>query len=167
MGFIEVLGASLLLALSAQVAIPTPFLWVPFTLQTLAIFLISHYLGPKKAFFAVGCYLAEGALGMPVFAQGTGGVLALIGPRAGYFAGFLAAALLTGYLAEKMKGFFGSLAAFTIGNLAIYALGFSWLSFWMGPSQAFLVGVLPFLVGDVLKIFASAAIVQGVRKILC
>ncbi len=165
LGACEILGASLLLALSAQVSLLTPFLLVPFTLQTLVLFLISTYLGPKRAVLAVVCYLAEGAAGLPVFAQGTSGILALIGPRAGYFAGFIASAYVVGRLTEKYRGFFGLVLSFAIGTLAIYTLGFAWLSYWIGLKQAFSVGVLPFLMGEMpLKILAAAAITTGFRK---
>lgn len=166
LGAVEILGASLLLALSAQASLLTPFLIVPFTLQMMALFLISTFLGPKKAVLAVACYLAEGAMGLPVFAQGTSGFLALIGPRAGYFAGFVVAAYAIGLLTQRFHSFLGLVLSFTLGTLAIYVLGFSWLSYWVGAQQAFAVGVLPFLVGDALKILAAAALIRGGRKAL-
>jgi biotin transport system substrate-specific component len=167
LGALEIVGASLLLAVSAQASVLTPFLLVPFTLQTLALFLISAYLGPKKASLAVVCYMAEGAVGLPVFAQGTSGLLALIGPRAGYFAGFLASAYVVGFLTQRYRSFLGLVLSFAVGTLAIYLLGFSWLSYWIGFKQAFSVGVLPFLMGEMpLKILAAAAIVTGYRKFL-
>lgn len=166
LGTVEVLGASLLLALSAQASILTPFLLVPFTLQLMALFLISTLLGPKKAALAVVCYLTEAAMGLPVLAQGASGFLALIGPRAGYFAGFVVASYAMGFLTQRFQSYLGMVLSFAIGTLTIYALGFSWLSYWIGAQQALAVGVLPFLIGDALKILAAAALIRGGRRAL-
>lgn len=161
---IEVLLGSCLLALSAQVSIQVPLSPVPFTLQTAALFLLSAILGPKKAFCAVLAYLAEGALGLPVFAQGMGGAAVLIGPRAGYLAGFALATLVAGGLASETKSFVRLSLSFATSLLVIYTLGFSWLSLFMAPADAFALGVVPFLFGDVMKVLAAAALVKGLRK---
>lgn len=162
---IQVLAASLLLALSAQCSFSLPFSPVPVSLQTVALFLIAASLGPKKAFYAVIAYLAEGAAGLPVFAHGTSGPLVLIGPRGGYLVGFACAAWISGSLAQGAKGFVDYALAFLAGNLAIYALGFGWLAVWMGLPQAFAAGVVPFLLGDAAKIFSAVALVKGIRLI--
>lgn len=162
---LEVLLGSFVLALSAQVAISVPFSVIPFTLQTAALFLISAALGPKKAMFAVLAYLGEGALGLPVFAQGMSGIASMIGPRAGYLAGFAAAAYVMGYIAASTRSYVRLALAFLAGILVIYTFGFSWLAIWIGPAQAFSVGVLPFIIGDALKILAVSALVKGIRQL--
>jgi biotin transport system substrate-specific component len=162
---IQVLFASLLLAISAQFSFVLPFSPVPVSFQTFALFLIAAGLGPQKAFYAVLAYIAEGAAGLPFFAHGAAGPLVLIGPRGGYLVGFALAAFISGSIAQSAKGLISYSLAFLAGNLAIYALGFTWLAFWMGMPQAFAAGVLPFLLGDAAKILSAAAIMKGTRLI--
>lgn len=160
---LQVLFASFLLAISAQFSFVLPFSPVPVTMQTFALFLIAATLGPKKGFLAVAAYLVEGAVGLPVFAHGAAGPLVLIGPRGGYLVGYAVAAWISGSIALHAKGFFSYAMAFLAGNATIYALGFAWLAFWMGAPQAFAAGVLPFLIGDALKLCSAAAVMKGVR----
>ncbi len=164
---IEVLFASMIMALSAQVAITLPMSPIPVTMQTGALFLISAWLGPKKALLSIGAYLSEGALGLPVFAQGMGGLSVLIGMRAGYLLGFAVAAYAVGLLLQKSRGFFSTILSLAFGSACIYLCGFAWLSIWMGPSQAFFVGIMPFLWGDLLKIVAASSLVHGARRLFC
>lgn len=161
---LQVLVASLLLALSAQVSFALPFTPVPVSAQTFAVYLIAATLGPKKAVCAVLTYIAEGAMGLPVFAHGAAGPLVLIGPRGGYLAGFVLAAWISGTLAQQARSYVGYVFAFIAGSVTILATGFAWLSVWMGVPQAFAAGVLPFLLGDVLKITSAAAVMKGLRS---
>jgi biotin transport system substrate-specific component len=164
-----VLGASLLLALSAQVAVPLlPFSPVPITGQTLALFLMAAALGRARAVAATVAYLAEGAAGMPVFAGGAGGAYVLLGPSGGYLAGFLPAAWIVGSLSER--GFdrrFGTTAlAMLAGNAAVWFAGLAWLARFTGPSRAVALGFTPFFPGDILKIAAAAALLPLAWKVL-
>lgn len=161
---VEVLIASVLLAVSAQISFTLPFSPVPVSLQTFTLFMIAAYLGPKKALYSVLAYLAEGAAGLPVFAHGAAGPLVLVGPRGGYLAGFAAAAWISALLCKRASGFAGYAGAFLAGNVAIYALGMAWLSLWMGIGPAFYAGVVPFLAGDLMKILAASATVKGIRS---
>jgi biotin transport system substrate-specific component len=152
-----VIGGSLLVALSAQMALPLPFSPVPITGQTLAVLLVGALLGSRRGSLSLLLYLLEGLAGLPVFAGGTGGSLVLLGPRGGYLLGFVAAAYLTGLLAEKgwTQRFGPSVAAMLLGNTAIYALGLPWLARYVGGMTTRL-GLYPYLPGDLLKVFLAA-----------
>ncbi|NOX60454.1 MAG: biotin transporter BioY [Chloroflexi bacterium] len=153
-----ILFGSILIALSAQVAIRLPFNPVPITGQTFAVLLLAALLGRVRGAAAVLTYLAEGALGFPVFAGGAGGFYVLLGPTAGYLFGFVVAAFLVGWLAERGwdRGFSSTIAAMFMGNVAIYGFGALWLGLLIGLEQAIVAGVLPFLLGDALKMVAAA-----------
>ena len=164
-----VLGASLVIALGAQVAIQLPFSPVPITGQTMAVLLVGALLGSRRGALAVLAYIAEGLAGLPVFAGGAAGLARLFGPTGGYLVGFVAAAFLVGWLAERGwdRRFGTTLAAMTLGNLVIYAVGVVWLAVFVGGlSRAWSLGVLPFLPGDVIKIILAAVLLPGGWKLL-
>jgi biotin transport system substrate-specific component len=152
-----VIGASLVVALSAQLAIRLPFSPVPITGQTLAVLLVGALLGSRRGAMSMLAYLAQGIAGLPVFAQGASGIAYLAGPTGGYLIGFVAAAYITGWLAERgWDRHVGTTAlAMLAGNLAIYAVGLSWLSLYIGR-QAIALGLLPYAAGDVLKLALAA-----------
>lgn len=146
------------LALWASAKIQIPFYPVPMTMQTLVVLLIGMSFGWKLGGATVALYLAEGAMGLPVFA-GTPekgmGVAYMIGPSGGYLAGFLVAAIAVGWLATKGWGkhIWSTAAAMIIGNAIIYALGVYWLGSVVGWDKPVLEwGVTPFLLGDLVKI---------------
>ena len=164
-----VLGGSLVIALSAQVAIQLPFSPVPITGQTLAVLLVGALLGSRRGALAVLAYIAEGFAGLPVFAGGAAGLARLFGPTGGYLVGFVAAAFLVGWLAERGwdRRFGTTLAAMTLGNLVIYGVGAVWLAVFVGGlSRAWSLGVLPFLPGDAIKIVLAAVLLPGGWKLL-
>jgi len=158
-----VVGASALLALSAQVALRLPISPVPVTGQTLAVLLLGALLGSRRGVAAVGLYLLEGACGLPVFAQGAAGLPYMLGPTGGYLAGFLAGAYLAGRLAERGwdRSPWRMLAAVTIADAALFLPGVAYLSVLMGPQLAVTTGLLPFLPGEALKIALAAALLPG------
>ena len=153
-----VVFGSLLLAVSAQFKIP--LYPVPVTGQTLVVLLIGMTYGPRLGGITVAAYLFEGALGLPVFAGGAAGVAVLMGPTAGYLFGFLLAAIAMGYLAERGMGrtVVSTIAAMVIGNCVVYLCGALWLADFIGFSQAIVMGVLPFLYGDALKLIVAAGL---------
>lgn len=164
-----VLGASLVIALSAQVAIQLPFSPVPITGQTMAVLLVGALLGSRRGALAVLAYIAEGLAGLPVFAGGAAGLTRLFGPTGGYLVGFVAAAFLVGWLAERGwdRRFGTTLAAMTLGNLVIYGVGAVWLAVFVGGvSRAWSLGVVPFLPGDAIKIVLAAVLLPGGWKLL-
>tara|TARA_B100001939_G_C16836038_1_gene570921 strand:+ start:174 stop:794 length:621 start_codon:yes stop_codon:yes gene_type:complete len=153
-----VVFGSLLLAVSAQFKIP--LYPVPVTGQTLVVLLIGMTYGPRLGGVTIAAYLFEGALGLPVFAGGAAGVAVLMGPTAGYLFGFLLAAIAMGYLAERGMGrtVVSTIAAMVIGNCVVYLCGALWLADFIGFSQAIVMGVLPFLYGDALKLVVAAGL---------
>lgn len=159
-----ILAFSALIALSAQVAVPLPFTPVPVTMQTLAVLLTGVLLGSRLGTLTLLAYLAQGAAGLPVFAPGVTGIARLFGPTGGYLIGFVFAAALVGALAERGwdRRTWTTLLAMVLGNLVIYAFGVGWLSRFMPPAVALAKGVVPFLVGDAIKlVLAMAALPAG------
>ena len=123
--FVLVSGASLLIVVSAQIAIPLPFTPVPLTLQTLAVLAAGTALGSSRGALAVALYLWEGCAGLPVFSGAASGITHLLGPTGGYLLGFLPAAWLTGVLAEKGwdRRIPSTLVAILAGNVLLYLPG--------------------------------------------
>ncbi|MGH9458472.1 MAG: biotin transporter BioY [Thermoanaerobaculia bacterium] len=163
-------AASLILALSAQVAIPLPFSPIPMTLQPLAVLLLGAALGPVRAGIAALLYLAEGAMGFPVFSQGRGGVAILLGPTAGYLYAFPVAAAIAGWAAERgwTKRPHLTVTAMAAAIATIHLGGWSWLAgpMALGAERAFAVGVLPFLAGDAVKIALAAVLLPSAERIV-
>jgi biotin transport system substrate-specific component len=164
-----VLG-SLALWLSAKIQVP---LWpVPVTMQTFVVLALGIAYGWRLGAATVLLYLLEGAVGLPVFAGtwGEGGGLhhLVVGPTAGYLIGFVAAAAAVGRLAERGwdRSPFTAAAAMVVGNLVIYALGIAWLGKLVGYGTAVEVGLLPFLLGDVVKVALGAAFLPLAWKAL-
>jgi biotin transport system substrate-specific component len=147
-------AASFGLGLLAQVALPLPWTPVPITGQTLGVLLIGALLGCWRGSATILAYLAEGAAGLPVFAQGTSGVLRLLGPTGGYLVGFVLAAFVVGWLAERGwdRNPWTTAAAMAVGNACIYACGLPWLAHFVGWDSVLAAGLLPFLPGDGLKL---------------
>jgi biotin transport system substrate-specific component len=154
-----------LLTLSAKVSLPLPY--VPMTLQTLVVLMIGAAYGWRLGGATVMAYLAEGAIGFPVFAGPVGGLAPLFGPTAGYLWGFVAAAFVTGWLSER--GWDNRIprlfVAMGLGHAIILALGFAWLALGMklGFEKAWLVGIAPFIAASLLKNALGAALVPAIR----
>jgi len=158
-----VAGFSLLIALSAQVAIPLPFTPVPVTLQTFAVILAGCLLGSGRGAFAALLYLAEGSAGLPFFSGGTAGLAHLVGPTGGYLVGCVAAAFVAGLLCERglARGWAGRLAALVIADLTVFVFGVAWLGAVTGLDKAVVLGFVPFVVGDALKIAVAWCLLEG------
>lgn len=155
-----VLAGSMLLALSAQFAFRIPISPVPVTGQTLVVLLIGMAYGSRLGAATVLAYLVEGGMGLPVFANGTGGWLVIMGPTGGYLIGFVMAAFALGRLAERGmgRGPMSTALAMVIGTMIIYAFGVVWLGQFIGFDKAIAAGVMPFLYGDVLKLTVAAGL---------
>jgi biotin transport system substrate-specific component len=155
-----VLAGSALLALSAQIAVP--MFPVPITLQTLAIPLLVLGLGRGLAVAATLAYLAEGALGLPVFSGWLSGYARLLGPTAGFLWTFPIAAYLIGVLLERglAASYVGRWVAVFLGTAVVFAGGAWWLAVGLHlPAWTALEkGVFPFLIGDVLKCTIAAGL---------
>ena len=152
--FVLIVAASVFIALCAQIAIPLPYSPVPITGQTLAVLLTGILLGSKRGSAAVVAYCAEGAAGLPVFAGGGFGIQHFIGPTGGYLAGFVLAAYICGYLAERGwdRTFILTLLTLITGKAIIYACGLLWLVKWVGFNQVLIMGLYPFIPGMLIKI---------------
>lgn len=149
------------LALWASAKIQVPFWPVPMTMQSFVVLALAAAFGSRLGLATVLLYLAEGAAGLPVFA-GTPekgiGFAYMMGPTAGYLAGFAIAAYVVGALAER--GFDRTiprmLAAATIGHAVIFIAGWAWLAMLIGAEQAWISGVAPFYAATVLKTVLAA-----------
>jgi biotin transport system substrate-specific component len=157
-------GGSLLLTLSAKINVP--FYPVPLSMQTFAVLAIGAAFGWRLGAATVLFYLAQGALGLPVFA-GTPekgiGLAYMMGPTGGYLAGFVAGAALTGWLAERGwdRSFLLLTAAMFLGHVAIFAPGAGWLATIVGVEKAWLLGVAPFYLATVFKTLLAAACIKA------
>jgi biotin transport system substrate-specific component len=155
-----VVAGSALMAISSKIAVP--FWPVPMTMQTLALFLISAAYGRKLAVATMLLYLAEGAIGLPVFAKG-GGLAYLAGPTAGYLVSYPFAAAIVGWAADR--GFdrspFRLAGAMLVAEIVILAMGAAWLAYVLGADKAIAGGVGPFVVVDLVKIALASALVPA------
>ena len=161
-----VIAGSALIALSAHIKVP--FYPVPVTMQTMVILLIGMTYGSRLGALTVLAYLAEGAMGLPVFAGGAG-LAYMAGPTGGYLFGFLISAFILGNLAERGWGktWQTTAAAMVIGNLVIYTFGVIWLSNIIGSfDKGIQFGLLPFIYGDILKIVIAMAALPFAWKAL-
>lgn len=160
-------GAAALTGVAAQVAITLPFTPVPLSLQTLTVLLSGAALGPLRGGLAMALYLIAGVVGVPWFSeQRSGWELASFG----YIIGFVVAASLVGALARRGadRTVAGTARLMILGNLAIYALGVPWLmaSLGVGPVRAVELGVVPFLIGDALKITLAAGLLPAAWRLV-
>lgn len=143
--------------------ISIPFFPVPITLQTMAVLLtgaiMKRYAGIPMAF-----YLILGAIGLPVFHNGTAGLGVLLGPTGGYLLGFIPATIIVGLLYEQ-KSEKIQVAGLVFGILVIYLSGLSWLvySVPMNLVAAFIAGMLPFIPGDIIKAAAAFLIARRIQ----
>jgi len=164
-----VAGYAALVGLSAQVVIHLSFTPVPITGQTFGVLLGAMVLGWRRGLLGMGVYAILGLVGLPWFAGGNGGANAVFLPSFGYIVGFIVAAVVIGRLAELGldRTPWGALAAMVVGNLAIYAVGATWLaiSLHIGPAEALAIGVTPFLLGDAIKALVAAGVLPGCWKL--
>jgi len=158
-----VLAGSLLVSLGAQLEVRLPFTPVPMTGQPFAVFLVGALLGSKRGAAAIVAYLLEGAMGLPVFAGGAAGVAKLLGPTGGYLLGFVPAAFVTGFLAERGwdRRFLTTWAAMALGSVTLFACGLPWLAQFTGWSNVLAAGFWPFVPGDIAKQILAAVALPG------
>ena len=165
-----VFSGAAFVGIAAQIAIPLPFTPVPLTLQTFAVLLAGAALGSLRGVASMGLYALMGVVGVPWFAEGSSGYSTA---SFGYILGFILAAFIVGRLAERGASTtpIHSAALMVIGNLAIYAVGVTWLKFAIDSSwaTALSLGVVPFLIGDAIKIALAAGLLplswKGLEKL--
>jgi len=149
---VQVLAASLFIGLCAQIKIPLFFTPVPLTGQTFAVILVAALLGSRKGALAALCYLAEGSMGMPVWAGGAAGLTHLLGPTGGYRFAYPLQALLAGYFFKKLDGHFPKLFAAIFMTCCVQlAIGSLWLGLFVGMTHCFALGFLPFITIELFK----------------
>jgi len=162
--------ASLMAALTAVGAyIHVPIGPVPIVLSTLFVLLSGLLLGSRWGLASMCLYLLVGAIGMPVFAGGKGGVTHFLGPTGGYLFGYVLASWLTGVISEQSRSMLiWDILAVITGSLAIYSLGVPWLKMvtQMSWPKTVMVGMVPFLIGDAVKASVAIVLARAVRPML-
>jgi len=156
-----VAGASLLVAACARIAVPLPFTPVPLTMQNFAVLLVGLSLGSKRGFAALALYLAEGAVGLPVFSPtGPGGIAQLLGPTGGFLLAYPLVAWLAGYVMERgRKNFTRAAVGGILAEVLLFTGGLTWLAFLThSVAQAFRWGLYWFLFAEIIKIMMAAGI---------
>ncbi len=149
-----ILGGSLLIGLVAPLAIRLPFSPVPIAFALQMLILLAALTGSRRGSLMVLAYLIEGLCGMPVFAGGNCGPLYFAGPTGGYLIGYLASAYVAGFLLQNRREMSNSKIFLSLigADLAAYLFGVAYLGSFIGMEKALLVGFLPFIPGDLLKL---------------
>ena len=160
------IAGSLIMTLSAKVQVP--MYPVPMTLQTLAILGIAAAYGRNLAVATMVLYLAQGFFGLPVFAGAATGPAYFAGPTGGFLIGFIVSAAIVGEAADRGWGesFVKIALAMLIGTAAVFTLGFLWLASFAGAATAFTAGVVPFVLGDLVKIAFASCIVAALWSLV-
>jgi biotin transport system substrate-specific component len=156
-----VVGASLFVAVCAHITIPLPFTPVPLTVQNFGVLLVGLLLGSRRGFSALALYLAEGAMGMPVFSPvGPGGIAHLLGPTGGFLLVYPLVAWLAGYVMEHgRKSFARAAMGGLLGEVVLFTGGLTWLAVLThSVAQAFRWGLYWFLFAEVIKVMMAAGI---------
>ncbi|HSY50328.1 MAG TPA: biotin transporter BioY [Thermoanaerobaculia bacterium] len=163
-----VVGASAIIAMAAQIAIPIPGTLVPLTMQPLAVLLIGVTLGSARGAAAAALYLLEGFSGLPVGAQGHGGPFWLAGPTAGYLFSYPFAAFLAGWFSQRGWGSttLRAVAGMLVALGAIYLGGWSWLAAFTSAHAAWLAGVRPFILADIVKVAVGASLLPQMQRLI-
>ncbi len=160
-----VLAGTAVLAFASQISMP--MVPVPITMQTFAITMIGVLYGWRLGATTVLAWLGEAAIGLPVLANGAGGLAPFMGPTSGYLVSFPIIAALAGLLAEK--GWTGervvlSFSAHVLANMLCLALGGAWLMLLLGVEKGLALGVVPFILGGVLKSALAAAVLMAIGR---
>ncbi len=167
-----VVGFALLTAVAAQIYIPVPGTPVPITAQTFAVLLAGASIGSRAGAASQALYWILGAVGLPFYAEASGGWEVATGATGGYLFGFIIAAWVVGYLAEKGqdRNVWSAVPAFLAGNTVIYLFGVPWLM-WSVESittlgDAMAAGFTPFVLGDITKIVAAGLLLPVAWKLV-
>ncbi|HEX9449523.1 MAG TPA: biotin transporter BioY [Dongiaceae bacterium] len=161
-----VLVGSLLIAAASQIQVP--FYPVPMTMQTFGVLLVGALGGRRLGAQTVAAFLAEAAIGLPFLAGGASGLSHFAGPTAGYLFGFVLAAYVVGWLVERgaARNIVTLVGSLLVGEAILFGLGAAWLGYLFGAGVAWKAGVMPFLLGDALKVALTASTVLASQRIL-
>lgn len=162
---IKAVFGSILIAIFAQVSVP--MVPVPITGQTLAVTVVGLSLGRKAGVAAVLLYLFQGAIGLPVFANGVGGIHTFMGPTGGYLYGFVASVAILGYFSDKgvLTSFYKSVFVALIATAATFVFGLIHLSFFVPEGTVLQFGLYPFILGGIIKAVLAAGMVVPTNKL--
>jgi len=156
-----VIGASLFVALCARVTVPLPFTPVPLTLQNFGVLVVALVLGSRRGFAVLALYVAEGAVGLPVFSPvGPGGISQIMGATGGFLMAYPFVAFVAGWIYERTSRRFGwAVLAGLAGEIVLFAGGLSWLfALTHSLSQAIKWGLYWFVFAEVIKVMLAAAV---------
>lgn len=157
--FACVVGGAVFMSIMSQITIPlSP---IPVTLQTMSVFLVVALLGKQRGTLSVLTYLIYGAMGLPVFANFSGGISVLMGPSGGYIIGFIPAAYIFGRSIEYGKNFSHIISGITIGSIVLFLCGYLQLSHFVGYSAAYTCGVKVFVFTELAKIVLCSIIIDN------
>jgi biotin transport system substrate-specific component len=163
-----VLAGAALTGIMAQLAVP---IWpVPITGQTLAVLLVGTSLGALRGALSMIAYLLLGVAGVPWFSDATHGWAVIAGPTGGYIVGFIAAAALTGLLAQRSwdKRVLGAALSFVAGSVVVFLVGLPWLAvaLHLDLAQTLAFGLYPFIIGGIVKAAIGAGLIWGAWRVI-
>jgi biotin transport system substrate-specific component len=168
MQIVLVVSASMFIALCAKITLPLPFTPVPLTVQNFGVLLVALLLGSRRGAAALLLYLAQGAVGLPVFnPQGPGGIAQLVAwSTSGYLLAYPVVAFVTGWIAERGTRTFARFAiAASVGEVILFAAGVGWLYALSGSfGQAAAFGLYPFFFAEVMKVMVAAGTAQRFHR---
>jgi biotin transport system substrate-specific component len=164
-------AATVLVAACAHVSLPLPFTPVPLTLQNFAVLLVGTALGPVAGFSAMVLYLAQGAMGLPMFTpNGPAGVARLLGPTAGFLFAYPLVAASAGWVVRAMRNvgsrFTRGIVAGVVATLILFACGAGWMAtlLHLSASATWHMAIAPFLPGEIVKVTAAAGIFSAMQR---
>ena len=158
-----------LICILGPIIIPLPFSPIPVSFTQIAIYISIYVIGYKLATYSTIIYILMGLIGLPVFSGYTGGLHIIIGPTGGYLVGFIFLTFFTGFFIDKYSNnIYLTILGYIIGNLFNYTIGSIWLTYSSNISikSAIFIGVIPYIIADIIKVIVSIFIGTCLKKSL-